>query len=106
MVFGCGAAVDEEEKLPALRVIADHLMPGRWDSARRPSRKELASTLVVALPMSEASVKVSAGLPDEAPEDAGWPTWSGVVPLRVAAGTPESADAGPPPPDVLSAWQR
>jgi uncharacterized protein len=106
MVFGHGVALADDEQLPALRVIADHLMPGRWDSARQPSRKELAATLVVALPIEEASVKVSGGLPEEAPEDTGWPAWAGVVPLRLAAGTPESVDPGPPPPDVQAAWPR
>jgi nitroimidazol reductase NimA-like FMN-containing flavoprotein (pyridoxamine 5'-phosphate oxidase superfamily) len=106
MVFGHCTAVAEDDKLSALRVIADHLMPGRWESARPPSRKELAATLVVAMRIEEASVKVSSGLPDEAPEDAGWPAWSGVVPLSLNAGTPESADAGPPPPDVLAPWPR
>jgi nitroimidazol reductase NimA-like FMN-containing flavoprotein (pyridoxamine 5'-phosphate oxidase superfamily) len=106
MLFGRCSAVAEDDKLSALRVIADHLMPGRWESARPPSRKELAATLVVAMAIEDASVKVSSGLPEEAPEDAGWPAWSGLVPLQVAAGTPESADEGPPPPDVLAAWPR
>jgi nitroimidazol reductase NimA-like FMN-containing flavoprotein (pyridoxamine 5'-phosphate oxidase superfamily) len=106
MVFGRGAALPDTEKLAALRVIAEHLMPGRWESARPPSRRELAATLVVAIPLEEASVKLSSGLPEEAPEDAGWPAWSGVVPLRLEAGTPESADSGSPPPDVLAAWPR
>ena len=38
-------------------------MPGRWAEARPPSRKELAATMVLALPLDEVSVKVSAGPP-------------------------------------------
>ena len=106
VVFGRASAVGDDDKASALRVIAEHLMPGRWDSARQPSRKELAATLVVAVPIEEASVKVSSGLPDEAPEDAGWPAWAGVVPLRLTAGSPESTDTAAPPPDVLAAWPR
>lgn len=106
MLFGRCCPVADDQKETALHAIADHLMPGRWESARPPTRKELAATLVVAMPIEEASVKASTGLPEEAPEDAGWPAWSGVVPLRLAAGTPESADAHPPPPDVLAAWPR
>lgn len=104
MVLGRAEPVPDADKEAALHAIADHLMPGRWASARPPSRKELASTLVVAIPLEEASVKVSSGLPEEAPEDRGWPAWSGVVPLGVAAGPPESVDPGPPPPDVRAAW--
>ncbi|MDQ1697384.1 MAG: uncharacterized protein QOJ03_2737 [Frankiaceae bacterium] len=103
MLFGRASGVPDEDKESALRTIADHLMPGRWPEARPPSRKELAATLVVALSLDEASVKISRGLPDEAPEDAGWPAWAGVVPLRLVAGSPQSADPGPPPPCVLAA---
>jgi len=105
MVLGRACAVPAQEKETALRCISDHLMPGRWQDARPPSRKELAATLVVAVPLDEASVKVSAGLPDEEPEDAGWPAWSGVVPLATVPGPPQSADADPPPAYVLG-WQR
>ena len=43
--------------------ISEHLVPGRWAEVRPPSRKELAATLVLALPLDEWSVKVSAGPP-------------------------------------------
>jgi nitroimidazol reductase NimA-like FMN-containing flavoprotein (pyridoxamine 5'-phosphate oxidase superfamily) len=103
MVFGRGTGVPEAEKGDALRVLADHLMPGRWPEARPPTRKELAATVVVVLPLDECSVKVSSGLPEEAPEDAGWPAWSGVVPLSTTAGPPRSDDDLPVPPSVR-AW--
>jgi uncharacterized protein len=104
MVLGRAAAVPDDDKEAALRVIGDHLMPGRWDSARPVTRKELAGTLVVALPLDEASVKVSCGLPEDEPEDAGWPAWAGVVPLSLSPGAPVSDDVLPVPPDVVAAW--
>ena len=57
-------------------------MPGRWADARQPNRKELAATLVLALPLDEWSVKVSDGPPDDAAEDLDLPVWAGVLPLR------------------------
>jgi nitroimidazol reductase NimA-like FMN-containing flavoprotein (pyridoxamine 5'-phosphate oxidase superfamily) len=104
VVLGRATTVDDDDKKAALRMLADHLLPGRWPTARPPTHKELAATLVVSLPLDEASVKVSGGLPEEAPEDAGWPAWSGVVPLALVAGPPVSADEGSPPADILAAW--
>jgi hypothetical protein len=66
------------------------MAPGQWDYARRPSRKELAATSLVALPLDEASVKVRTGPPDDGDSpDAALGLWAGVVPLTSAAGAPE-----------------
>lgn len=97
VVLGRGRALDAGEVPTALRLLVDHLLPDRWDDARPPSRRELAATLVVEVPLDEASVKVSDGLPEVEPEDADWPVWSGVVPLQQVAGAPVSADAHPVP---------
>ena len=69
MVLGSCEVLEGEEKERALRVISDHLLPDRWDDIRPPSRKELAATLVLALPLDEASGKISAGPPEDAEED-------------------------------------
>ena len=61
MVLGVAAELDEAAKLAGLERITDHLMPGRWADARRPNRKELAATTVLALPLTEWSVKVDVG---------------------------------------------
>jgi len=102
MVLGRGVAVADELKEHALHVISDHLMPGRWEEARPPSRKELAATAVVALPLDEASVKVSASPPDVDPDDEGWSPWTGVVPLQLQPGMPISQDGIPVPGYVTS----
>ncbi|GAA2609780.1 pyridoxamine 5'-phosphate oxidase family protein [Dactylosporangium fulvum] len=75
-----------EDQVPALRAISEHILPGRWELVRPPSRKELAATLVLALPLTEWSVKVSAGPPESSPEDEGWSPPVGVVPLRTVRG--------------------
>lgn len=79
---------DSEEKLAGLRAVTEHLAPGQWDAARRPNRKELAATSVLALPLGEASVKVRSGPPGDEPEDMVRDTWSGVLPARMVWGEP------------------
>ncbi|HET6816412.1 MAG TPA: pyridoxamine 5'-phosphate oxidase family protein [Mycobacteriales bacterium] len=105
MVLGRAVAVPPERKLHALQVLSEHLMPGRWADARPPSRKELAATMVVTVPLDEASVKVSKGLPSVEPEDADWDAWSGVVPLRERPGEPQSVEERPVPAYVRE-WRR
>ncbi|HEX6234901.1 MAG TPA: pyridoxamine 5'-phosphate oxidase family protein [Jiangellaceae bacterium] len=81
---------DPQEMLTGLRALTDHLAPGSWDATRRPNRKELAATTVLALSLHEASVKVRSGPPIDEDEDvAANSTWAGVLPLRQTWGEPE-----------------
>ncbi len=67
-----------------------HPLPGQWDYARRPSRKELAATALLALSLEEASVKVRSSPPDDGDSpDAELPVWAGTLPLHASWGTPE-----------------
>jgi nitroimidazol reductase NimA-like FMN-containing flavoprotein (pyridoxamine 5'-phosphate oxidase superfamily) len=91
MVLGQFNALDGEEKLAALQRLSDHLLPERWSDIRPPSKKELAATLVLSLPLSECSVKVSADPPEDAPEDLDRPVWAGVVPVLQRFGEPAPA---------------
>lgn len=108
VVFGRATPVPEEEKPAALRLLSERLMPGRWAEVRPPTRRELAGTLVLALPLDEASVKVSAGPPtdsDDPPPDPA--VWAGALPLHTVAGRPEPApdvpSGVPVPPSVHAA---
>lgn len=96
VVVGRPRAVTEEaERSRALDLIVDHVVPGRSATLRRPTRKELAATTVLALPLHEASVKRRAGDPsdEDADVEAGG-VWAGVVPLRLTGSDPvTSADA-------------
>jgi uncharacterized protein len=94
VIFGRARLVaDVGEKLAALRAVTDHLVPGRWDHVREPTRKELAATAVIAVPLHEASVKVRTGGPKDDPEDYGSATWAGVLPAALVFGpaTPDPA---------------
>ncbi|GGU93174.1 hypothetical protein GCM10010211_69970 [Streptomyces albospinus] len=103
MVYGVPRLVtDEAEKRAGLRCLTEQSAPGQWDYARRPNRKELAATALLALSLDEASVKLRTGAPDDGEgPDAELGLWAGVLPLRTEWGTPEpdpllAADAVPP----------
>jgi uncharacterized protein len=100
MVLGRASVVDDQ--LAALRVLTEHLLPGRWARLRAPHKRELAATLVLAIPLDEWSVKVSDGPPDDADEDLDEPVWAGVVPIIESYGPPVTAPgvdpAHAPPP--------
>jgi len=79
---------DPEEKLAALRVLSEHIIPGRWDDARQPNERELKATSVLRVPIEEFSAKVRIGPPIDDEEDYAFPTWAGVVPLELKVGIP------------------
>lgn len=109
MVLGSAHKVTGKQKLAALEVITEHLLPGRWAEARHPNQKELAATMVLALPLDEVSVKVADGPPTDEPEDVPMPIWAGVVPMREVLQPPIDAPdlAGPyPVPSYVQAWTR
>jgi hypothetical protein len=89
VLLGTAVLVDEPaEKLEALRRLSEHILPGRWAESRQPNEKELKSTFVLRLPISEFSAKVRQGPPIDDQEDYAFRTWAGVVPLQTVAGTP------------------
>jgi uncharacterized protein len=80
---------DQDERWQALRIITDHLIPGRWAAARQPTTKEMAATAVLRLPLDEASVKIRTGMPGDPDEDLGLDVWAGVLPIAMTFGEPE-----------------
>jgi len=89
VVLGKATLLDDpEEKLTALRTLSEHILPGRWNESRQPNQQELKATSVLRLPIEEFSAKVRTGPPIDDEEDMSFPTWAGVVPLEIKAGTP------------------
>jgi uncharacterized protein len=79
-----------EEKLAALEAFMEAVLPGRWDEVRPPSHQELKGTAILALKISEASVKTRSRPPDDdASPDAARDTWAGVIPVQLQYGEPE-----------------
>ena len=91
MVLGTATRVGPDGIVEALRVLTEHLIPGRWDRLRPPTRKELAATAVLELPLEEWSVKIGDGPPEDDPADLDAPVWAGVIPLVVVPGEPVDA---------------
>ena len=91
VVLGQARLVDEPtEKLTALEALTEQLVPGRWADTKPPTRQQLKATSILALPLDEASAKIRSGPPGNYPEDAEeWAaTWTGVIPITQAVGTP------------------
>ena len=89
VILGMAVGVnDAKEKLEALRLLSEHILPGRWVESRQPNEKELRATLVMRLPIEEFSAKIRQGPPIDDEADYAFPTWAGVVPLTLVAGQP------------------
>jgi nitroimidazol reductase NimA-like FMN-containing flavoprotein (pyridoxamine 5'-phosphate oxidase superfamily) len=91
VLFGSFSLVEDDDKVAALEVLVDALLPGRSREVRPSTRKELAATMVLALPIAQWSLKVSDGWPEDEPDDVAGQTWAGVVPLVQRAGQPRPA---------------
>ena len=108
MALGACTVLDGDERDVALRRVSDHLLPGRWDDIRGPSKKELAATLTLALVLDEISVKVGEGGPTDDEQDLDRPVWAGHIPIREVFEDPVADEAGAafPVPTYLQDWTR
>jgi nitroimidazol reductase NimA-like FMN-containing flavoprotein (pyridoxamine 5'-phosphate oxidase superfamily) len=112
MIYGIPRLVTApEEKLAGLHALSEHIVPGQWDYVRRPNKKELAKTSLLALSLAEASVKIRTGPPDDGDSpDAALPVWAGVLPLTAAWQAPAPDPALPPsiplPPHIAALANR
>lgn len=89
VVFGVPEVLTGPDAEHALRVLVDHLLPGRWDEVRASTRKELAATEVVRLPLDEVSVKVRSAGPSVSDDDGeDRSVWAGLLPMRRVVGAP------------------
>jgi uncharacterized protein len=90
---------DRDEKLRAMQRVVEHVVPGRWNDARRPTDGEIKGTTILALALDEASAKIRSGPPTDDDADLRLPVWAGVIPLGIEPGdpVPDSGTDGPPP---------
>jgi nitroimidazol reductase NimA-like FMN-containing flavoprotein (pyridoxamine 5'-phosphate oxidase superfamily) len=100
---------DPAEKLRAMEAVVEHVVPGRWADARRPTEKEIAGTSILALALDEASAKIRTGPPKDNTADLELPVWAGVVPLSLVPGPPVADPElapGTPVPGYATAYER
>lgn len=91
VALGTARAITQPgEKTRALRVISEHLLAGRWDDVRGPTREELSATSVLEFSIEEASAKIRRGPPKDDEEDYARSGWAGVLPLALEAKAPEA----------------
>jgi uncharacterized protein len=110
VVLGRARIVRERrEKLQALEAVVEHIVPGRSREARGPNEKELATTCVAAVELTEASAKVRSGPPKDLASDLALEVWAGVVPLTLRPGDPiadEAVPAGVAVPPYAARYER
>ncbi len=95
VLFGRAQPVAADQKVHALRCIAEHLTPGRWDESRAPTESELKQTSVLELTVEHASAKARTGGPVDDADDVDLAIWAGVVPIVQRLGVPVTeADSG------------
>lgn len=91
VIFGTASAItNPKQKVQALRVISEHILPGRWADVRKPNMVELQQTSVLCLPLREASAKVRCGPPVDEETDYGLRVWAGEVPLSLLVRKPKA----------------
>lgn len=110
VIHGTGEeVVDPEERLRALEATVEHTVPGRWTDVRPPNEEELRRTMVVRLPLAEASAKIRVGEPVEEPDDLTRKCWAGVLPVALRFGEPtgdQHLASGTPVPVYLEGYDR
>ncbi|CAH1602361.1 MULTISPECIES: pyridoxamine 5'-phosphate oxidase family protein [Vibrio] len=87
VVFGQFEMVENnQEKDRLLNHFIEQIAPGRTEEVRLSNEKELKATMLLRIPLTEASVKISNfGVNDDS-EDMDIPVWAGVLPYRTVVG--------------------
>lgn len=93
VLFGSFSTVDGTDKARYLSALTDTFIPGRVAELRANTNRELAATLVLRLAITDSSwsLKVSAGWPEDPPDDVAAGAWGGVLPLSTVYGQPRYA---------------
>jgi nitroimidazol reductase NimA-like FMN-containing flavoprotein (pyridoxamine 5'-phosphate oxidase superfamily) len=110
VIYGTAQEVtDRDEKIRALEVLVEHVCRGRGADVRAPNESELRQTIVLSLPIEEASAKVRAAGASDDDEDYALPIWAGVIPMKLVAQAPLSDErlvVGVPVPDYATNYRR
>jgi len=83
IMFGKAEIISDEDKMEALKIISDQIVPGRWEDARLPNPKELKATSVMSMKIDEASTKIRTGPPGDDKADYDLDFWAGEIPRIV-----------------------
>jgi nitroimidazol reductase NimA-like FMN-containing flavoprotein (pyridoxamine 5'-phosphate oxidase superfamily) len=105
VVMGKAEPVEgEAAKLAAMRDFVECVIRGRWATVRTPSEQELKGTMVLSVPLVEASAKVRTGFAVDNDEEYADGAWTGVIPMKWKAeapiGDPRGNASIAPPPNI------
>jgi nitroimidazol reductase NimA-like FMN-containing flavoprotein (pyridoxamine 5'-phosphate oxidase superfamily) len=110
VVLGTARRVEEpQEQHLGLSAMVEHVASGRSAEARMPNDDEIRKTLLLRVPIEEASAKVRTGPPKDDPDDVSLPIWAGVLPLRLTPGEPlpdPALDPAVPVPPSVRGYRR
>ena len=107
VIFGKAREVTGDEKLAALTSLVEHVCPGRSRDARPANDVELKQTLVLAIPIDEASAKIRTGGPLDDEADYALDIWAGVLPLALTPQAPiTDGRVGAGVPDYVTNYRR
>jgi uncharacterized protein len=111
IVMGKAEIVEgEAAKLAAMRDFVEYVIRGRWATVRSPSEQELKGTMVLAVPLVEASAKVRTGFAvDDGDEYSSSAAWTGVIPMKWRAEAPipdPRGNAATPAPENIQHYSR
>jgi nitroimidazol reductase NimA-like FMN-containing flavoprotein (pyridoxamine 5'-phosphate oxidase superfamily) len=110
VVMGKAEPIEEPAaKLAAMRDFVDYVLRGRWATVRPPSEQELKGTMVLAVPLVEASAKVRTGFAVDDDKEYDSTAWTGVLPFKWTPGEPvrdPRGDAAIPVPENIQRYSR
>jgi nitroimidazol reductase NimA-like FMN-containing flavoprotein (pyridoxamine 5'-phosphate oxidase superfamily) len=98
-----------EAKLAAMRDFVEYVLRGRWATVRPPSEQELKATMVLAVPLVEASAKVRIGFAVDDDKEYAGGAWTGVLPFKWTPGQPirdPRGDSAIPVPENIQHYSR
>ena len=107
MILGRAQALEGAEKLTAFLNLTEKLFPERSKELRLTTEQETKATLMISMPLNEASVKISNKFPADPVEEHALPMWAGVLPIKHSYGEPipdPNLMPGIPIPDYISRW--
>jgi nitroimidazol reductase NimA-like FMN-containing flavoprotein (pyridoxamine 5'-phosphate oxidase superfamily) len=100
---------DPAAKLAAMRDFVEYVLRGRWATVRPPSEQELKGTMVLAVPLVEASAKIRTGFAVDDGKEYADGAWTGVLPFKWTPGEPvrdPRGDAAIPVPERIQHYSR
>ncbi|HEY6384892.1 MAG TPA: pyridoxamine 5'-phosphate oxidase family protein [Candidatus Acidoferrum sp.] len=110
VVIGKAEVVEgHQAKLAAMRDFVEYVIRGRWATVRPPTAQEIAATMVLSVPLVEASAKIRTGFAVDNSEEYTSPAWTGVLPFKWTAGDPvrdPRGDGAIPVPDGIRRYSR